>query len=176
MYEDDIKVDATVVRVDMTEPQNYGDMPKIVIKFRYEKDGRECFISHYRSFTDKALPYTEADLVTLGWDPTRNGWAIDDLISDNQPIAGKECSLVLGWDDYDPNQPRLKVKFVNERGGGGVKNKASVESAAAFAALLRKKVGMSAPAGAKRPAPAKQQPPKQPTADVGAVDSDGIPF
>lgn len=174
MYDDDIRVDARVVRVDMGEPENDGDMPHIGIVFDYEGEERKGRITHYRYFSDKALPYTEADLVTLGWDPTRNGWAIDDLVGENQPLAGAECSLVLRMEEYH-GKSRLKVKFVNARGGGGVKNKASAQSAVAFAALLRKKVGMSAPAGAKRPAP-KQPPQRQPTADVGAVDSDGIPF
>lgn len=171
-------VDAQVVRVDMTEPEDIDGMPKIVIKFAYETEAGRRTINHYRSFTEKALPWTEKDLQTLGWDPIKNGWAIDELISDAQPLAGAQCELVLEMDHYDPSNPRLKVKYVNEVGGGArkPKNVASAQTAAKFAEQLRRKVGISKPATSSRPAPAKQQPPRQQPADVGAVDSDGIPF
>jgi hypothetical protein len=169
-------VDAEVVRVDMTEPEKVGDMPKIVIRFAYETEGGRRTINHFRSFTESALPWTEKDLRTLGWDPIKNGWAIDDLIGEAQPIAGAKCELVLEMDYYKPESPRLKVKYVNEVGGGArtPKNTASVQSAAKFAEQLRRKVGISKPAGSSRPAPRPQPKPAPPQENL--VDADGIPF
>lgn len=121
----------------------------------------------YRFFTDKALQYTEADLRTLGWDPTTNGWALDRLII-SRAIVGAECSIVVEEEFYE-GKGRLKVKFINERGGGGMKSPMEASQMGGFLAQLRARVGMngsmaSTSATTSRPA------------DRPLVDEDDIPF
>lgn len=118
--------------------------------------------------SEAALPRTVEALRYCGWEG-------DDL-NDLSTVGSKDCELVIVEDEYN-GKVRLKVKWVNELGSGGVRESRTPEDQRkAFAAKMRgsilalgaKNGGKSAPAPkSKAPAPVSELPP---------VDDSDIPF
>ena len=173
MREGQFRATARVIDVGMIEPKESGQWPSLAIQFEYEsEEGARKTITDYRYFTDKALPYTEAALRTLGWDPIEHSWDIQSML-DTRAIVGAEASLVIEPETYE-GKTRLKVKFVDAVGGMG--KKADVEIVSDFTRALQKKLGF-APRSAARPAATKPAPRSAaPAAAAPAADDDGIPF
>ena len=164
-YENDIYLDgATVAALSLGKTSTGKTQLAITFETTQGK------LTVYKYFTDAAMPYTEADLRTLGWDPQENGWRVDDLL-ESQEIVGNVCNLVCGYEDYNGKQT-LKVKFINDvNGGGGMNEKLSPDDAKAFTNSLRQQLGVTG--GAKRKAAPKAKPPARAAAPV---DADDIPF
>lgn len=175
MYENQYRVEGEVVDVALNEPKEAGQWPSLAVKFRYSEEegmdaGRPKFITAYMYFTEKAIQFTEENLRTLGWDPIKNSWQIDELVS-TQSIIGVRASLVLEAGEYN-GKPQTKVKFINAIGGGKLKS-VDPQSAFDFTRALQKKLGVSGKprpmaAAAPKPAPTRQ------TAPI--ADDDNIPF
>lgn len=162
MRDGDIYIDGAVVK-SVALGKTKDGKPQIAIMFD-TTDETYRQVTVYRFFTDAAMPYTEQDLRTLGWDPVVNGWRIDDLI-DLQSIRGAVVDLVCAMETYE-DKPRLKVKFINAPGGGGgMKDRMEPDEAKAFTTQLRARLGVTGGA-ARRPTPAP----------VAASVDDEIPF
>lgn len=153
--------DCTVQAVALGRTKK-GD-EQLVITFDTNDDPR--YVTAYRFFTEAALPYTEADLRSLGWDPVANSWALDLLISSDH-LVGAKASLVCAYEEYE-GKKRLKVKFINAPGGGAVKDRMTVDEASDFTRRLRGRLGVTGGA-----APRPQAVP----AAVAEADDDPIPF
>ena len=107
-------------------------------------------VTGYLFFSEAAMEVTERALRALGWDPLEQNWAIDDLIASDD-IIGAKVSLTCAYEEWEGKQ-RFKVKFINEVGGGTLKERLSDDEARAFTAGLRQKLGVTG--GSKRkPAP-----------------------
>lgn len=201
-----IRVEGTVIDVALVNPEAEGSWPYLAITFEYDNDATQRMERKTRrlSFTENAIGYTENDLRTLGWDPTKNAWGVDDMIA-NETLIGAKAELVIGPRPYKGQDPRYvgktfeEIIFVNAI-GGGIKNRATNDDARSFTAKLRQKLGVPTPASAgirkptstpatkpmpaaAKPAPAaKPQPVAAPAgydpnaAPAPADDEEGIPF
>ena len=69
-------------------------------------------ITRYLSCTEKAWPYTEENLRSIGWDAEQNGFAFEALNEDPSPVVGNECSIVIREETYN-GKTRLAVQFIN---------------------------------------------------------------
>lgn len=99
-----------------------GD-PSILLKFITET-GDE--ISHFLYLTPKAQPYTTKNLMVFGY----KGQALERIA--DGPDGGlldtdKDIELVLENEDYN-DKTYLRVKWINEIGGGGFKKLAKAEA------------------------------------------------
>lgn len=76
-----------------------GD-PQVVVTFNIKDKGS---VTYFGYFSDKALPYTIKNLITLG-------------LKGNNPAGeieiGKEVELVVDFETYE-GKDRLKVKYIN---------------------------------------------------------------
>ena len=147
-HEGDLYFDGAVVEAVALGKTKDGK-PQLAITFNTGGDPEHVVV--YRFFTDAAMPYTEKDLRTLGWDPIVNAWRIDDLV-DLEPIRGNKVDLVCAYEEYE-NKSRLKVKFINTCGSGGMKDRMEPDEAKAFTTQLRARLGVTGGA-ARRPTPA----------------------
>ena len=117
-------------------------------------DAEHPTLTGYLFFSDAAMEVTERALRALGWDPLEQNWAIDDLIASDD-IMGAKVSLTCAFEEYEGKR-RFKVKFINELGGGSLKERLSDDEARAFTAGLRQKLGVTG--GSKRkPTGVKQE-------------------
>jgi len=167
----DIRVEGEVVEVSMVEPKEGGEWPSLAIRFAYMFGEPETkrHITTFKFLTPAAIEYTEKDLITLGWDPTKNNWGLDDLI-DTKAIVGVRVNLVLGYEEYQ-GKSHLKVKFINAL-GGALKGKIEGPAVTDWTKKLRARLGVSAPA-TRKAAPKASAPVTQPAEDLGG---EIIPF
>lgn len=181
MYENQWKVKAEVKEVALIEPKEAGNWPSLAVKFEYaEENGTDAgdlkTTTSFMYFTEKAIQYTEENLRTLGWDPIKNSWQIDDMIATNA-IIGARVQLVLEEEEYEGKR-RIRVKFINALGGKlkGIEPKAASD----FTRTLQKRLGVSAKpktmatATAAKPAPRAEPAPTR--SAIAADDPDNIPF
>ena len=135
-------------------------------------------ITYYGYLTDAALEHTLKALGALGWDPMQHDGRIDSL-NGTDLLVGREADIVVEVEIYN-NEPRPKVKWVNEPGGGGLGEAMAQDDANAFAADLRKKI-LSAPRPKvnTQPGPAKPAAPAKAPAPAGGLPDefeDDLPF
>lgn len=109
-------------------------------------------ITWYGALTDKALEYTIKALEVCGWDPAEHDGRIDSL-NGTQILADNRVDIVVEPETYN-GKTRLKVKWINEPGGGGgTPERMNPQEASAFAAGLRQKIlTQRGPAPSRRPA------------------------
>jgi hypothetical protein len=105
-------------------------------------------ITAYLYTSEKAWPYTEKKLQTLGWDPLQNGFRFEELNTEPSPIAGKAVQIVVADEEYD-GKLRSKVQFINPPGGGV--ERLAPEEAKSVAARLRARLTGSGTAKAAMP-------------------------
>ena len=128
---------------------------QLIVQFHHENGDPPLYLS----FSDAALPYTEEKLRNMGWDPVENGWDVDTLV-ENQSIVGNVVDLVCEEEDYN-GKATIKVKFVNECGSRGAKEKLSSGEAKSFTAGLRSRLGVTG--GANKAPPKKAAKPAEKT-------------
>lgn len=90
----------------------------------------------YGFFSEKAIETTEKALTAIGWNPTENGWRIEELNGTNR-LVGNPASIVCEEDTYE-GKTRLKVRWVNTPGGGALREVMTDDEAKAFGESLRK--------------------------------------
>ena len=125
-------------------------------------------ITWYGYLTDKALERTVASLQILGWNPAEHGGDIASL-NGTGILAGAEAEVVVEAEEYN-GDIQMKVKWVNER-GGGLGSGMGADEAATFASDLRAKI-----MGAAKPQPAKSPGPARQSTGVGGNVDDDLPF
>lgn len=177
-YANDRRVNATVTDVQLGNTSTGKVQLGISFQLEDQVPGYSySTITGFLFFTDNTMQITEDALRNLGWDPTKHAWGIDDMIRD-RALVGAEASLVIAPETYEGKE-RWKVKFINARGGGGMKNTMDDAGASAFVAQLRSRLGVAPPAR-KRPAPVPQRQPSPNDwvdSDPGlALDADDVPF
>ena len=143
----DTYVNGTVSDAKLAQTDVGSYQMGITFKVADAPEGFPHRIMAYLFFTEKALPITEKALQELGWDPSRNAWALDELI-DSHGLVGREASLVCAEETYE-GETRWKVKFINAS-GGGLKNVLDKQGTSAFIAQLRRTLGVAPPAQAAR--------------------------
>lgn len=143
---------------------------QIVVGFE-NADGEH--ITAYLACTEKAWPYTEEKLRTLGWDPMQRGYRFEELNDEPSPIKDAEAEIVVEVEEYN-GKPNNRVKYINPPGGGRVERMEATE-AVSFADQLRKRLGVSgvATASARR---LPRQAEKVMPAPNGTADESDIPF
>lgn len=160
MNGDDIYLEGTVKSYGLGKTQS----GKVQLAITFDtQDGEHPTVTGYLFFTDAAMEITERALAALGWPPSQKAWAIDDLVQSDE-LIGAKASLTCAWETFEGKE-RFKVKFINEVGGAGLKERLTDEEARSFVAQLRQKLGVTG--GAKRTA----SKPKPVT-----VPDDEIPF
>jgi hypothetical protein len=126
-------------------------------------------LTYYGTFSDKAVEHTLRALRTAGW----RGDDLADLSSIGGPDA-PEVDLVVENEEWE-GKVRLKVRWVNPRGGLGMKAALAPDKAKAFAARMRGQVAaFDRTAGAPKPTSgqARGRPPEPPP----HTDDDHPPF
>lgn len=141
--------------------------PHIAVLFEDVNGDR---ITWYGYLTDKALERTIESLQILGWDPAEHGGDLSSL-NGTDLLAGAECEVVVEAESYE-GETRMKVRWVNQRGGGGLGAPMDASEAATFASQLRGKI-----MGAAKPMPSKEPgPAKAPAGSVEDDPDDDLPF
>lgn len=120
---------------------------QIGVRFEF-LDGDRGSITWYGYFTDKAWLYTVENLKTCGWDG-KSLAALDGM-------GTREVELVLVEDNYD-GTPRLKVKYINAPGGGGLAMKMpmTANERRSFAERMQARMGGRPSAPPPAPTPAR---------------------
>lgn len=126
---------------------------QIAITFQDEAGNRSTW---YGYFTDAAIERTLETLQILGWVAAQNDWRLDTL-HNTDLIVGAKAAIVVEDEEYD-GKIRAKIRWVNELGGGAVKEQMAPAEAEAFAKRLRSVLARKkgpAPSTARAAAPAK---------------------
>jgi hypothetical protein len=139
--------------------------PHIAVLFEDVNGDR---ITWYGYLSDAAMERTITSLRVLGWDPLKDDGRIDRL-NGTETLVGAEAEVVVEAETYN-GESRMKVKWVNEPGGGGLGDGMASEDANAFATSIRAKI-LAAP---KPKANSQPGPAKVPAAV--APEDDGLPF
>lgn len=145
--------------------------PHVAVLF---EDANGDRITWYGYLTDAALEGTMKALGVLGWDPMKFDGRVDSL-NGTDLLRGQEAEIVVEMEEWN-GEPRPKVKWVNEPGGGGLGDGMSQDEASSFAADLRQRI-LSAPKPKVSAAPGHARP--RPSAAVPAGvddDLDDLPF
>lgn len=115
---------AVVVSTQLGETDNDNATPYLLITFDINNEGKpddpKGRMSHSGWLTEGAAQYTMKALADLGWDPREKGY--DSIFNEldkgeDSPLVGAECDLVLDMDEYQ-GERRLRIKFINRKGGG----------------------------------------------------------
>jgi hypothetical protein len=155
--------DVKVIRSALAETGE-EKTPQISVQF---EDINGNTITAYLFLTDKAWPYTEEKLTTLGWEPIKRGYRFEELNLDPSPIVGSYVEIVNDEETYN-GKTRVKVKYINPTGGRIERMEPA--QAMAFADKLRQRILKGAPA----PAPAAKQ--ERFGTEVRPPPDDDIPF
>lgn len=140
--------------------------PQVVVEFEDQATGDR--IVAYLSCKDNAWQYTEQALRTMGWDAAARGYQFEELNEEPSPIAGSTVDIVVEMETYN-GRTDPRVRWINEVGSAPGMRRMESSEAATFAERLRKQLGVSTPAGARR-LPRQQPQRSQQDAD------DNIPF
>lgn len=131
---------------------------QIAVTFSVEEDGKTSSITWYGYFTDASYAVTERALQALGWDPAAHDYAFHEL-NGSEVLVGAEASIVVEEDVNRDGNPVMKVRWVNQPGGGvALKERMSDDEAKTFASTLRKKI-IAAKGQAPAPAGRSSAPP-----------------
>lgn len=141
--------------------------PHIAVLF---EDAAGDRITWYGYLSDAAMERTLHSLQVLGWNPLQDDGRIDRL-NGTEALVGAEAEIVVESEVYN-GEARMKVKWVNEVGGGGLGEGMAPDDANAFAASIRAKI-LSAPKPKPngQPGPAKTAP-----ASAASGPDDDLPF
>lgn len=153
--------DVTVKAVAIDVPTD-GKAPSVVLTFATE-DGRE--ITSWNYLTQTKRPGQERSAFEITLKTLREVFAFDgDFGEIEVQTIGKECTIVTEVEHYN-GKDRLKVKWINRRGGAVAVTPPPANFLASLsAAAKRVPVPANMPKPAPRPAP-KAQP-----------DDDNVPF
>jgi hypothetical protein len=112
-------------------------------------------ITWYGYLTDAAFERTVASLQVLGWDPAAHNGLIASL-NGTGLLKGAPAEIVLDEETHE-GKTRMKVKWVNAPGGGGLGEAMAADDAKGFSESIRFKILSAAkPQPSSRPGPAKQ--------------------
>ena len=138
-----------------------GGKEQIAVQFALLDDGTGgAMLTWYGFFTEKTTARTLEALRICGW--------VGDDLSDLAGVTSNEVELVVEPEEGLDGVERMRVRWVNRRGGGALalKNAMSDEQRRAFAARLKGDViaskqasGPAAPAVPATPAPPRRGPP-----------------
>jgi hypothetical protein len=144
--------------------------PHVAVLFENAEGAR---ITWYGYLSDAALERTLSSLRILGFDPSQHNGMLD-VLHGTQLLVSREAELVVETEVYN-GEPREKVKWVNEVGGGMGKGM-EADKAKGFAASLRQKIlSAQPPKPNAKPGPARQ--PAAAAVPAGAIDpDDDLPF
>jgi len=122
--------------------------------------GQPCSVPMmwFGHFSEKSLGITDKALSAMGFDMgARDIAELNPEDPGTSPIVGAEVNLVLEQEEGQDGNPKLKIRWVNRRGGGiQMKERLGATEAAAFGANLRKRILTTrGPGAAKAPPPAK---------------------
>lgn len=155
--------DAKVIRTGLTDDSD-NKTPSVVVQF---ENAAGDTISAYLFLSDRAWPFTQEKLETLGWDAVKQGYRFEEFNDDPSPVVGKFAEIVVDEETYE-GKTRNKIKFINPIGGRI--ERMEPQKAQAFASRLRSRLlnasgAVQVPAGQRSQRPAGSQP-----------DTDDIPF
>ena len=154
------KHDVEVVATALSEEAGKADT--ILVQFVDEHgDG----ITAYLFCSEKAWPYTEEKLQTLGWDAMARGYRFEELNDDPSPLLGHKAQIVVEAETFE-GKTRSKVRFIN-RAGGHIERMAPSE-ANTFAKRLRDRI-LKGTVTSTNTAPTKPR-------AAAPADTDDIPF
>lgn len=138
-------------------------------------DKAGCQITEFLSFSEAALKYTVKKMRTCGWT------GVD--LSDLETLGSAEVDIVVRMKEDPGYEPKLRVDFINEVGGGAIAVKSALSDAErrGFAAKMRGLIAgldpkqlqaqPSRPAAQQRPAAQPQRRPEPPP-----VADEDVPF
>ena len=165
------RYDATVADIVLGR---VNDKDQVAIQFHIPEE--DATIWAYQFLTDAALPMTEKALKAMGWDPIQNGWGVAALARE-KPVIGNPVSIVLEWDEYN-DERRLRVKWINAPGSGGVKDEIPDQELDSFEQAFHQRLrasGVQIPQQ-QQPQQATQRRPSPQNANAGGGYEDDLDF
>lgn len=121
--------------VDVMFGNSSNGNPQVAIQF----EGDEGFYgTWYGFFTPDAIKWIRKTVRALGIEWHEKDDATFDVSTLYDLLPGREAQIVVETEEYEGKE-RLRVRWVNEPGGGGLRNPMSRDDARAFAADLMNK-------------------------------------
>lgn len=166
--------------VNYTLSNTKAGNPQVEVLFEFSQ-GEGVHESHHQTrwwgqLSEKALPYTLKNLITMGYRGTSNEdfAKLADGVEGGMIDLSTEVDLVLEYEAGEAGKTFLKVKWINTPGGGfkagmtreQAKVKLGMMNIAGQLAMIRQEIGAPAP---KRPTQAAQAPLPEPQ---GVADFD----
>lgn len=130
-------------------------------------------ITWYGYLTDAAFERTVASLQILGWDPAEHNGLMTSL-NGTGILKGAPAEIVIDEEQFE-GKARMKVKWVNSPGGGGLGGAMEPADAQSFAESIRFKI-----LSAAKPRPSSKAGPARQAAVAGgrplSQPDDDLPF